>query len=1098
MTIFTKLGTEINAPIDLTGQPRGADMMDEMRWKTEVEALLNTLTTSGSLVYSSKAFMDADLHHDDDVMAWVIGDPAVANNGIYGKNGATGTGNWVRMGDLPYSFIRAFDTGAGDANAIIASSSVPVTTSALILLNIFETNTSGNVTVSFNGATAIPIKTSSGNNPAVGGLIGGMIVAGALINNQFRLISDQSGAAIQAAAEAAQAAAEAAAAAAAGSVANAFASSLANLKAQPVATVFNVWYNGGQWKQLNYADYSAQVLADTAGAMFARSTDDITKVWVREGGYFVGEHAHFDWFHVPKDGTSANAAFLAMLATCAALGIRNIRAAQNGVYNLVECSGWTKASFNIDFNNALVQCTYVAGLQGTRNAFKADVQMLVGGTSIGNLTSGGGLAAAFDGNKNKTNATAAALAATTGYIGKTPGTPVRVSRALVWGSTNAGFASGSTALTTLTLYGKTGAAPASGTDGTILGSITVADVPASLVVKNTTGEFTAGQVLTGAASGATATILRADVSGSARVLYFDSSITGSFQVDELITDPLGGSGTVREITNPRRTIVSKDKTTAYDHVWVYKSSAAASTLIARLDIHQAADYELEISNLRLHGGWPGSGAAPTTSNASAIEVYGYREFRLKNFYATATNWANANQTWVLTDRSNGIVRGHNNDLTIIDGYTVENNRAVEGLVVECDDGTCLAEYSRIKCLNQIASGSNINAMNLAGLSWRDSYISGSNAGPNLLVKAIHIYNVHLSDITDKGIDTTEGLMYPDSIVVENCSFVNCDDNGLGLGGRFSAARGNYFLNCGVGASGNMLIAAAGTAPAALESVTDAKDVAWGDWVSNKHLPATAIIEGNTFGGGCHATGVNIAIHGSDNIPIVAYVTGADNENPSVLPPNCSVRIRSATKVVLGGVFRQGVETIVDFDGGSIESVLEQNAELHPPSGAHSILISRASSTLFIPNPHIVWNGRRVPALAASHYDIAKDANPGTMASLRAYGQFQPTVDPALATVDIPIFRNGVWMYLTTANTDLTLIPGPGRMIVKDTAALTAARTITLSTVGVVAGSEVEYSCSTTGGFNRTFTVGPTNLAAGQWAKFVYNGSSWQRMFSGSV
>ena len=58
-----------------------------------------------------------------------------------------------------------------------------------------------------------------------------------------------------------------------------------------------------------------------------------------------------------------------------------------------------------------------------------------------------------------------------------------------------------------------------------------------------TGNFTAGQVITGGTSGATATIVRDVDSGTAGVLAL-GAITGTFQDNELITDPITGSALV--------------------------------------------------------------------------------------------------------------------------------------------------------------------------------------------------------------------------------------------------------------------------------------------------------------------------------------------------------------------------------------------------------------------------------------------------------------------------------------------------------------------------------------------------------------------------
>lgn len=186
---------------------------DMRNWGAWVEGLINALSVGGeTLIYSNRGALFADLNHAAHTMAWVLGDPVAAYNGIYEKLNSPGTGSWSRLGDLPYSFIIASDVGAGTANAIQATTNIPVSGSALVWLNIFEANTSSPVTVAFNGDVPLTIKTNAGNNVAVGGLTAGMIVLGIVSGATFRLLSDQSSAAVLAACEAAQAAAEAAAA----------------------------------------------------------------------------------------------------------------------------------------------------------------------------------------------------------------------------------------------------------------------------------------------------------------------------------------------------------------------------------------------------------------------------------------------------------------------------------------------------------------------------------------------------------------------------------------------------------------------------------------------------------------------------------------------------------------------------------------------------------------------------------------------------------------------------------------------------------------------------------------------------------------------
>lgn len=175
---------------------------------TGYESIISAFVSGTGTIFVSKASMDANLNYPQFTMAWVLGDPVAANNGVYRKINSPGLGSWVRTGDLPYSFIAASDVGAGTPNAIQATSSIPISGSALVWMNVFEANTSSPVTVSFNGGSALTVKTNTGNDVAAGGLTSGMIVLGIVSGGVFRLVSDQASAAVVAAAEAAQAAAE--------------------------------------------------------------------------------------------------------------------------------------------------------------------------------------------------------------------------------------------------------------------------------------------------------------------------------------------------------------------------------------------------------------------------------------------------------------------------------------------------------------------------------------------------------------------------------------------------------------------------------------------------------------------------------------------------------------------------------------------------------------------------------------------------------------------------------------------------------------------------------------------------------------------------
>lgn len=200
--------TTTQVPASGAHQPEKRDIRS---WGAYIESLLVGAQVGGGVVFLRLSDANSHLAYPANQIAWIVQDPTMANNGVYQKSGSSGSGAWTRVADLPYSFYRAANEGAGTANAIVATNGYPMANKdALIVLNITDTNTSGTVTLSLNGGAPLTIKTAAGNPPAIGGFAPGMMVAGYIEGNDFRLLSDQSSSAIQAAAEAAQLAAEAA------------------------------------------------------------------------------------------------------------------------------------------------------------------------------------------------------------------------------------------------------------------------------------------------------------------------------------------------------------------------------------------------------------------------------------------------------------------------------------------------------------------------------------------------------------------------------------------------------------------------------------------------------------------------------------------------------------------------------------------------------------------------------------------------------------------------------------------------------------------------------------------------------------------------
>lgn len=114
------------------------------------------------------------------------------------------------------------------------------------------------------------------------------------------------------------------------------------------------------------------------------------------------------------------------------------------------------------------------------------------GTAIGNMTSAGGLPAAFDGVTSSTAGTSAQRSGTSAYIGKTYSTPKKIFGVDVHGANNNGYVSSINPTVTIEVYGKTGAAPANGTDGTLLATLSFADTADESAARNIlSGNFSA-------------------------------------------------------------------------------------------------------------------------------------------------------------------------------------------------------------------------------------------------------------------------------------------------------------------------------------------------------------------------------------------------------------------------------------------------------------------------------------------------------------------------------------------------------------------------------------------------------------------------------
>ncbi len=208
--MLTKTAAEVFASTDAAGALRSPSAEDASVWGSQIERAVGIAGAGSGLIYPSRSSLYADLAHAANASAWVIGDATVAYNGVYKKTGASGAGSWSRVWDLPYQVVAL--TASGSANAIVATSPLPVPSGGLQCLLPFVapfTNT-GAVSIEINGASPVDLTSSKGEDLDPGDIVAGTIYFAVPYSGSYRLTVESDFAAAVAAAEAAADAAEAA------------------------------------------------------------------------------------------------------------------------------------------------------------------------------------------------------------------------------------------------------------------------------------------------------------------------------------------------------------------------------------------------------------------------------------------------------------------------------------------------------------------------------------------------------------------------------------------------------------------------------------------------------------------------------------------------------------------------------------------------------------------------------------------------------------------------------------------------------------------------------------------------------------------------
>nr|WP_249808318.1 MULTISPECIES: SGNH/GDSL hydrolase family protein [unclassified Bradyrhizobium] len=160
--------------------------------KREIRTLLGFLETvsnvGAGLAYASLSLIHADLAHAANTFAIVYNDATPANNGMYVKVGASGTGSWTRAGDLPTSLVRLNVTG-GTGNAIVATApETPSMPGAKLYILAPTANNSGDAYITVNGGASVQIKNALGSQLAANSLLLGSPVLMAWQTDHYQLL----------------------------------------------------------------------------------------------------------------------------------------------------------------------------------------------------------------------------------------------------------------------------------------------------------------------------------------------------------------------------------------------------------------------------------------------------------------------------------------------------------------------------------------------------------------------------------------------------------------------------------------------------------------------------------------------------------------------------------------------------------------------------------------------------------------------------------------------------------------------------------------------------------------------------------------------
>ncbi|MEH6950516.1 hypothetical protein V4R08_04080 [Nitrobacter sp. NHB1] len=97
------LGTDLGEFLghEIVGATRSIKRFSRSSVLGPIDAAVHGFNAGGGVIFTTKAQANSSLAYDANKMAWVINDPTPANNGVYQKQGASGSESWTKVAELP-------------------------------------------------------------------------------------------------------------------------------------------------------------------------------------------------------------------------------------------------------------------------------------------------------------------------------------------------------------------------------------------------------------------------------------------------------------------------------------------------------------------------------------------------------------------------------------------------------------------------------------------------------------------------------------------------------------------------------------------------------------------------------------------------------------------------------------------------------------------------------------------------------------------------------------------------------------------------------------------------------------------------------------